>query len=197
MRHTRRSLASALALSPLALGLASTSAAPAARAQEGPDFESGALGLSQVAFIDRWGPIGEPVEVAGHYLRDMYMVGTQAGILHVAFGDVAGGPVALYVEFAWHEDGAPEADTTDLIEGLLPADADLTELYIAPPTPVGPVALEMRRYISASLAAAYDDQLPPEIGMVIQQHWLDPTRPDNVLVKSVSVAIRERTQRTG
>lgn len=187
---TRRSVATALALSPLTLTLARA----AVRAQTGLD--SGALGLTREQFVAQWGPLGDQVEVPGHYLNPMYAVAAAEGSAYVAFQTINGQEIATFVEIAWEGDGAPEFETRKLVRSLIPHDARLTELYTAPPTPSGPSALVIYRYASEGMAAAYDGVFPAEIAIIAQQTWLDPTQPDNVLIRRVSVTLRERTQTT-
>lgn len=187
---TRRSVATALALSPFTLALARA----AIRAQTGLD--SGALGLTRKQFVAQWGPLGDRVEVIGHYLNPMYAVGVEEGSAYVAFQSINDQEIVTFVEIAWDGNGAPEFETRELVRSLIPLDARLTELYTAPPTPSGPGALVIYRYASEGMAAAYNGVFPAEIAIIAQQTWLDPTQPDNVLIRRISVTLRERTQTT-
>jgi hypothetical protein len=80
------------------------------------------------------------------------------------------------------------------VYNLLPADAELTELYVAPPTSSVPAALVTERYESATLAE--NPTLAPELMVIYQEQWGDPSVSESTRVLSVSISIRERTQAT-
>src|SRR5688572_15098015 len=112
-------------------------------------LESGALRLSKSEIEADFGTVEKPVVVPGHAIYDeTFAYETQAGTLYVSYRDVNGEMTAVYVEFAWRGDGASEQAAREMVAHLIPADASLTELYVAPPTSSGPVALVTHRYES-------------------------------------------------
>ena len=193
-----RSIASA-AFILIALGLTLTSGSiPAARGAQ-TSLDSGALGLSRADFEAEWGRGDGPFDGTGHYFDayDIYSYGTQHGTLHVAYQDANDQEIAVYLEFAWGGDGATTRESRAIVDGLIPADARLTDVYTAPPTDEGPIAFSTQRYVSESLGRAYDGTTAPEFLVIYQERWGDPSIPDSTRVSAVSIMIRERTQTTG
>jgi hypothetical protein len=159
-------------------------------------LESGALGLSKSEIEADFGTVEKPLVVPGHAIYDKtFAYETQAGTLYVSYRDVNGELTAVYVEFAWRGNGVSEQAARDMVAHLIPADASLTELYVAPPTSRGPVALVTYRYESESLGAV--PALAPEILVIAQEEWGDPAEVDSTRVMAVSISIPERTQATG
>lgn len=159
-------------------------------------IDSGALGLPKSKIEAVFGPSGDPIETPGHPIFDeTYAYETGEGTLTISYRDVDGVPTAVFIEFAWVGDGVGDAVARDLVGRFLPADATLTELYTAPPTPNGPIALVMNRYESESLGriAAF----APEILVVFHERWDVQGVPDGRSILSVSITVRERTQLTG
>jgi len=114
--------------------------------------------------------------------------------LFVTDRDTNGELSVVYAELAWAGDGVDEPAARAVVRNLLPAGAKLTELYVAPPISSGPVALVTERYESASLGE--NPTLAPEVLMIYQEQWGDPTVADGTRVLSVSISIQERTQAT-
>jgi hypothetical protein len=176
-----------------AVGWMGVSVAPSGAATP-VSLDSGALGSTRTRIEARFGHVSDPIDVPGHPIYDQtYAYETQAGTLYVSYRDINGEQIAVYLEFAWGGKGVSERDAQTLVTGLLPADAKLTELYIAPPTTSGPIAFVMNRYTSESLGAG--GVLASEILVTYQQSWTDG--PGGSAVHAVSIAIRERTQLTG
>ncbi|MCC6791571.1 MAG: hypothetical protein IT336_07805 [Thermomicrobiales bacterium] len=159
-------------------------------------IDSGALGLPKSKIEAVFGPSGDPIEMPGHPIFDeTYAYETEEGTLTVSYRDVDGVPTAVFIEFAWVGDGVGDAVASDLVDRCLPADATLTELYTAPPTPNGPIALVMNRYESDSLGRIA--ALAPEILVIFHERWDVPGVPDGRSILSVTITVRERTQLTG
>jgi hypothetical protein len=160
------------------------------------DLESGALGLTRSQIEAKWGAATEPVEMPGHPIYEStYAYGSEEAMTYVSYRDINGEEVAVYVEFNWFGDGVTEAVARDTVESLLPADAVLTEIYVAPATPDGPIAFVANRYTSDALARAYANILAPEILVIQQEAWNDAAGSSAVM--SFSLMLRERTQLTG
>ncbi len=176
----------------LSLMVLMASAAPETQAQGTSGLDSGALGRLKSEIEADFGPSGTAIEMPGHPVYDEpYAYLMQAGTLYVSYREINGEDVAVYVEFQWVGDGVDEATAHRFAASLLPSDAELTELYIAPPTSSGPVALVTHRYVSDALTG--NPALAPEILVIYQETWGDP---ENRLT-AVSISIRERTQATG
>jgi hypothetical protein len=159
-------------------------------------LDSGALGLTKVEIEADFGTVEKPITVPGHAIYDeTFAYESQAGTVYVSYRDINGEMVAVYVEFVWRGDGVSEQDARDMIAHLIPADSTLTELYIAPPTGSGPIALVTSRYKSDSLGGI--PALAPEVMVIEQQLWGDPAEAGSTRVAAVSISIRERTQATG
>ena len=92
-------------------------------------------------------------------------------------------------------DGVTQQVARATVQKMLPSDARLTELYVAPPTTSGPIALVTERYESRALAE--NPALAPDVLVIHQEIWGEPTVADSTAVHTISMAIRERTQATG
>ena len=105
--------------------------------------------------------------MTGHYVHEVYQYPAEEGTAYVAFQNVNEEEIAVYVEFAWRGDGATEQAARSLVESFLPTDAELTQLFVAPPTPDGsgvgglrgavPAVTVGMRYRVSSEAAVYAD----------------------------------------
>jgi hypothetical protein len=183
----------AILLMVLAAVIAATAGVSAATQ---PALASGALGLSRAQIEAMWGAATEPVEMPGRPMYDAtYAYGSQAAMTYVSYREYNGEQLAVYVEYTWFGDGATQGVASATIEGLLPSDAALTELYVAPATPEGPITLLVYRYISEALGEAHHGVLAPEILVIQQEVWNDAA--GSAAVSSFSLMIRERTQLTG
>ncbi|MGH2531115.1 MAG: hypothetical protein ACRDJW_02300 [Thermomicrobiales bacterium] len=190
--HKRTPTCSILFATAVLLAVAAAGA-PAARANQAGSLDSGALGLTRAEIEAQWGP-GEQVDVPGHPIYDeMYAYAGQSEIYYAWFVVANGEDVARYVEVAWGEEGIPSQDARALAEGLLPADAEYTETYIAPPTPRGAIALETHRYVSESLGGAYGGAVPAEILVIYHERWDDAAETGS-RVTAVSIMSRMITQ---
>ncbi len=194
MQSRRLARFSALAFA-LAIMVVVHSGAAGVSAANQQALDSEALGLTRDQLEEIWGAATEPVDVPGQPGTDeMFLYGAEDAMTYVSYRELNGEQIAVFVELAWLGDGVSQQVSTQTIERLLPADAILTELYIAPATPDGPIALSIYRYTSESLADAYDDTLAAEI-LVIEQHaWNDAAGSSTIT--SFSLMIRERTQLT-
>jgi len=164
-------------------------------AQEAQGELGGVLGLPRLEVEARLGPSTEQVEMPGHPIYDeTYAYEAEDATTYVSYRDINGVETAVYVELAWRGDGVDEQQAQRATESLIPADAELTELYVAPPTPGGPIALVTYRYESAGLGEL--QALAPEILVIHQQHWSDDDS-EPAMVQSTSIMLRERTQLTG
>ena len=189
-----RSIAAKLMSLTLLAG-AFASGVPGAGAQPAGPLDSGALGLARSEIEADFGRATEPIEVPGHPVYDeTYANENEEGALFVTYRDVNGEEIAVFVEFAWRGTGASKQEARTVAENLLPADAELTELYVAPPTSIGPLALVTYRYESDALGE--NAALAPEILVIYQERWGDDTAADSTRVEAVSIMIRERTQST-
>ena len=159
-------------------------------------FETGVLGATRSEIEAEFGRVEKPITVPGHPIYDetfAYELGEAT--LFVTYRDVDGELTAVFAEFVWFGDGVSQPVARRVVQNLLPADADLTELYVAPPTTSGPIALVTERYESESLGE--HAALAPEVLVIYQERWGDPTVADSTSVLAVSLTIRERTQATG
>ncbi len=180
----------------LSLTLALAGGVLGAGAQGNASLNSGALGVPRAEIEAEWGRATKPIDVPGHPVYDeTYAYPAKDGTLFVTYRNLNGVDTAVYIEFAWSGGGATEQGAHAVGKRLLPADSRLTELYVAPPTTAGPVALVTERYESEALAA--NPALPPDILVVYQERWSDRTTPDSTRVEAVSIMIREGTQATG
>src|SRR5215217_2638994 len=97
--------------------------------------DSGALGLSRAGIETQFGQAETPIAVPGHPIYDeTYGYETEEGTLFVSYREINGEEFASYVEFSWRGDGASEQVARTTVESLIPSDAELTEIYVAPPT---------------------------------------------------------------
>ncbi|MGD9712185.1 MAG: hypothetical protein AB7V46_08985 [Thermomicrobiales bacterium] len=167
-----------------------------ARVTNAQILQSGALGLTRDQFEATWGPPTAPVDLPAMPVSEtMYLYGAEDAMIYVAYRQMNGEEIAVYVEFDWLGDGISHVMATETVERLLPADAVLTEVYGAPPTPEGPISLQFYRYVSETFGASSDGVLSSEI-LVMEQHaWNDAAGSSTIT--SISLMIRERTQLTG
>jgi hypothetical protein len=177
----------------IGLGIAAAGAQQRPRSEH---FETGVLGATRGEIEAEYGRVEKPITVPGHPIYDeTFAYELDEATLYVTYRDVNDELTAVYAELAWEGDGIDEPAARAVVQNLLPVDAKLTELYVAPPTSSGPVALVTERYESASLGE--DPTLAPEVLVIFQQQWGDPTVAQSTRVLSVSISIRERTQATG
>ncbi len=160
---------------------------------EAAGFSSGALGLTRPEIEAQWGH-GELVDVPGHPIYDeTYAYAGQGWTTYVWYVSFNGKDVAAYVEVAYGPEGVPPVQAHDLAQGYLPADAEFSELFIAPATPQGPTALAMTRYLSPSLAATHGNIIPAEILVTLHETWnADPSQPERIT--AISLMTRLATQ---
>ncbi|MDQ3657788.1 MAG: hypothetical protein M3457_22275 [Chloroflexota bacterium] len=163
-------------------------------AQQG-GLSSGALGLTRAEIDEQWGQGVGPFAGPGFYFNvyEMYTYYSQRGNYHVAYQDVNGRDIAVYLEVDL-PGGMSEREARVMTAGYLPVDAQLTDVYTAPPTPDGAIALTTYRYVSASLDAAYGGILPGEILVIVQERWGDPDFEFGTRVIGVSMMVRTITQ---
>jgi hypothetical protein len=169
-----------------------------AAAQPAASLDSGALGLSRAEVEARFGRTPAPIDVPGHPIYDeTYAYEAEEGTLFVTYREVNGQSLAVYVEFAWRGRGVSEPAAQAAAKSFLPSDAELTALYVAPPTSAGPVALVTNQYRSNALGA--NPALAPEILVIYHERWDGPAEGagEGERVEAVSIMIRERTQATG
>jgi len=175
----------------VALAFAFTVGMHGATARQAVSIDSGALGLFPSEIEAIFGPPSERVEVPDPGYDDTWAYETEDGTLIVTYREINGEEIAIYLEFSWRGEGTGEIDARHLVESLLPADAELTELYTAPPTTSGPIALVSNRYESESLGS--NMALTSEILVTYQETWSANNPP---AVHAVSISMRERTQAT-
>ena len=148
---------------------------------EAAGFSSGALGLTRAEIEVQWGQ-GEIVDVPGHPIYDeTYAYAGQGWTTYVWYMSFNELEVAAYVEVVYGSNGVSPVQARDLAQSYLPADAEFSELFIAPATPQGPTALTMTRYLSPSLAATYGNIIPAEILVTLHETWdTDPSQPERI-----------------
>jgi hypothetical protein len=185
-RVSRRTALSAVALTAGSIGLRRS-----ASTQES-SFSSGALGITRADIEARWGA-GERVKVSGHPIyNETYAYpgqGWTTYVWYMSFNDVE---VAAYVEVDYGPDGVTMVQARELVSNYLPADAEFSELFVAPATPGGPTALTMTRYLSPSLASRYDGIIPAEILVTLHESWPDSGEPERAT--AISLMVRMVTQ---
>jgi hypothetical protein len=163
---------------------------PDARANQTASIDSGGLGLTRAEFEAAYGP-GDPVETPPAIYDEVFVHGTQNGLLYVAYEGSKSEEedVVVYLEFAWGGDGATEDEATALVQSFLPADAALDGVYFAPPTPDGPNALMTFHYFSDSLAGVSygTGTLTPDILVIYVQTLTDVSQPGSQPVAETSV----------
>lgn len=156
-------------------------------------IDSGAIGLTRAELESIWQLDPDPVEVPGSPVWDQTfaIIGGQYAENYVTlFGDQQ---LVYYVEVNNLPPGGSElVNIIEEVEYLIPSDAELTEAYIAPPTPNGPTALHTFRYVSASLGEVHGGAVPSEILMTFHEQWGEVT--DLALVTAVSIMCRQPTQ---
>jgi hypothetical protein len=186
-RANRRSVVAAAAIGAATVGFGRMTAAQTPSA-----FESGGLGLTRAQFEETFGP-GELVEMPGHPIYDStYSYGTQLGMVYAWYLDMNGESYVSYIEIDFASDKLDASEARQRAESLMPTDATFSELYIAPSTPSGPVAIEMTRYVSESLGKVHEGTFPPEIVVMIQQPWNDSTT--GTPASGISIMTRMVTQ---
>jgi hypothetical protein len=194
----RGAIAALAAATGVLLGSVSPGGQPASARQAEPPLDSGGLGLPRAAIEANWGPGAGPFAGPGHYfdIYEFYTYQLTGAIHHVAYQTIGNEQIARYVQIDWLGDGVTGPVLRDVVARLIPADARLTDLYWAPPTPGGPLALVSYRYVSETLGAAYNGVLAPEILVISHEVWGRPSAPDGTQVNAVSIIARERTQAT-
>lgn len=187
MKTNRRELVAAAGAGLVALGFGQM-----ANAQTTAQFESGGLGLTRSQCEDMLGP-GERVAMPGHPIYDStYSYGTQLGMVYVWYMDADGDSYAAYIEIDFASDNLDASEARAHAEQMMPSDARFTELYVAPSTPSGPIAMEMTRYVSESLGTINSGGFAPEIVVLIQQPWDDANK--GTPASGVSIMARMVTQ---
>ena len=179
------SFALAVALGSGVVGAATTPAA-------GLDF--GAIGLTRAQFEAAYGAPTKTATVPGPTSDETYAYGTQAGMIYATYRDLNGEQVAVAVEFAWGGNGVTETAAAKTMDALLPTDAKLTERYVLPATPDGPITLVAFRYTSAALTGASGGVLAPEMLAIQHETW--DASAGAMKVTRISLALRDRTQLT-
>lgn len=187
MKTNRRHLVTVAGAGVVALGLGQI-----ASAQTTALFASGGLGLTRSQLEETLGP-GEQVEMPGHPIYDStYAYGTQLGMFSVWYMEANGDAYAAYIEINFASDNLDSSEARKHAERMMPTDARFTELYVAPATPNGPLAIEMTRYVSESLGKIHSGVFAPEIVVMIQQPWDDSNQ--GTPASSVSIMARMVTQ---
>lgn len=172
----------------LGIGGVSAAATPAA------GLDSGAIGLTRVQFEATYGAPTKTATVPGLASDETYAYGTQAGMIYVTYRDLNGEQVAVAVEFAWGGNGVTEAAAAKTLAAFLPSDAKLSERYVMPATPDGPITLVAIRYASAALTGASGGVLAPEILAIQHETW--DASAGAMKVTRIGLALRDRTQLT-
>lgn len=158
-----------------------------------PTFTSGGLGLTRPEFEARFGT-GEPVETAGDPRYDStYAYGTQLGTIFVWYHDLGDDSFVTYIEIDVASETLSSDEARNRAERLLPTDSQFTELYVAPATPNGPVAIEMMRFVSPSLGEVHDRAFPSEIVVMIHQLWADASSDQGPTASRISIMTRLAT----
>ena len=208
LRVNRRHAVATLAASGSALlgsGPFTGRVAAATGATPPASLDSSALGLTRAGVEAHWDPGEVPITVPGRYAREFYAYPAEEGTASIAYQGLNGEEVAVYVEFRWGDDGTTEDMAQPLGARLIPADGQRTAIYLAPPTPNGPIAFTTYEYASASLTAAYGDALdlnwstPSKILMICHERWDDSATSARIEVVSIMVRsmIRARMEKTG
>lgn len=142
-----------------------------------------------------WGAGVGPFAGPGGYFNiyELYTYYSQRGNYHVAYQDTNGREIAIYLEIAL-PGVMSEREARAFAVGYLPADARQTEVYTAPPTPDGATALQIYRYESAALDAAYDRILAGEILVIYHERWDDPKLELGRGVTVISLIVRTITR---
>jgi hypothetical protein len=159
------------------------------------ELVSGALGLTRPEIEEQWGQGVGPFAGPGPYfgIYEMYSYFSQRGTYHVAYQDTNGQEIAVYLEINL-PGGMSEREARALAGSYLPADAEQTEVYTAPPSPDGATALQMYRYQSPALDAAYGGILAGEVLVIFYERWDDPDFEFGRRVTAVSLIVRTITQ---
>ena len=198
--HRRGAVAAIAVGTGLLVGGMSGRAPLAAHAAAAPALASGALGLTRSEIEAMWGGGEGPFAGQGHYfdVHDLYTYQATGETYHIAYQQINGIEIAVYVQVDWLGDGVTQGVARETVAGLIPDDARLTDLYTAPPTPGGPIAFSVTRYASEALGSpqVHSGALAPEILVVAQERWGDPSVANSSSVISLSIAVRERTQLT-
>ncbi len=144
-RHSRRALARQVGAVSVGTSLLFGSLR-AAVAQDG--FASGGIGLSRTEWEATYGA-GTPLQKLVQYENARSRV--PGSPIYVGFNN----DYVAHIELRWQATqlgGLREQDARAEVKDLLPADADLQDVYYMPPTPDGPVALRAWQWESPSLA---------------------------------------------
>jgi hypothetical protein len=175
--------------------LALTLLGPVAGLAQNGQLASGALGLTRAEIEAQWGQGVGPFAGPGAYftIYEMYSYYSQRGTYHVGYQDTNGQQIAVYLEINL-PGGLSEREAQALATGYLPADAERTETYTAPPSPDGATALQTYRYVSPSLNAAYDGLLASEVLVIFYERWDEPDFEFGRRVTAISMMVRTITQ---
>lgn len=85
----------------------------------------------------------------------------------VWYREVNGDAYAASIEIDFIGDTLDASEARQHAERFMPTDAEFTELYVAPATPNGPIAIEMMRFVSESLSTFNSGVFAPEIVVMI------------------------------
>lgn len=170
-------------------------AGPGAGLAQEQTLASGALGLTRAEIDANWGAGVGPFAGPGTYFNvyEMYSYYSQRGTYHVGYQETNGRQIAVYLEINL-PGGMSEREAQAMTTGYLPGDAQVTEVYTAPPSPDGQTALQMYRYESPSLDAAYENILAGEILVVFYERWDEPEFEFGRRVTAISMTVRTITQ---
>jgi hypothetical protein len=149
-------------------------AAPAPRATvlDTAAFQSGGIGLGRTR--DEWiAEVGEGERIDVELGDDLYEYAVQFGPVYVAFRDFGDVSYAHYIEIGFGGGGLTYDRVEPIVTGMMPADADATDSYLAPATPSGPTAIATWRYVSDSLGSLHPG-IPSEfLSMRLQKRGED------------------------
>jgi hypothetical protein len=168
---------------------------PVAGLAQNGELASGALGLTRPELDQQWGQGVGPFAGPGAYFNvfELYSYYSQRGTYHVGYQDTNGQQIAVYLEINL-PGGLSEREAQAMATAYLPADAERTEVYTAPPSPDGVTALQTYRYVSPSLGAAYDGILAGEILVIFYERWDEPDFEFGRRVTAISMMVRTITQ---
>jgi hypothetical protein len=139
--------------------------------------ESGGLGLTRAEWEAAHGT-GEAAEGPAIPFDAVYAYENDAYVVSFSGSKEEESSVVMYIELAWPEPIAWAA-AVEAAERLLPADAEPTGAYAAPPTPSGPTALTIQQFESEWLSGVSygTGQLHPDILVIYHQQVVDLTTP--------------------
>jgi hypothetical protein len=105
--------------------------------------------------------------------------------------------VVVYVELEWIDEGGITRDEAKgLAMPLLPSDAELTEVYDAPPTIAGPVGIRTERYHSPALANLMKQVEPSRTGAILVVYQEGPAEDQSepkIVLMSLAVGSKPRS----